>query len=75
MDSSDSEACGRCAMTAVVDVAAAGNDDDERGARDLFGEERIEVDESEMRAVSPSAWLGGVKRRIDELATRLAYGK
>lgn len=73
MDSNKSEACGRCAMTAVVDVATEGKDDDERAARDPFGEARIEVPESEMRAVSPSAWLGGVKRRMDELATKLTY--
>lgn len=55
-------------MSAVVDVA---DGDDE----DAFGDERIELSERELRLVSPSAWLSGVRRRIDRLATRLTYGR
>jgi len=65
----DAESCGRCSMSTVVDATADGNE------RDAFGEARIEVDDGEARAVSPAAWLGGVKRRLDELATRVTYGR
>lgn len=71
MDSGKTEACGRCSMTSVVDVASEGD-----GARDVFGEARIEVPESELRAVSkPQVLLGRVKRRLDEFATRITYGR
>lgn len=70
------ETCGRCSMSTVVDVASDdGDGDEDTSSRDPFAGERIEVDESEMRAVSPSAWLGGMKRRVDEVATKLTYGK
>lgn len=62
------EACGRCAMSTVVDAV-----EDEESASDPFGGERIELSASELRAASPAAWLAGVKRRADELATRLTY--
>jgi hypothetical protein len=63
-------------MSSVVDVSRSGDGgDDESRSRDPFGEARIEVDERQLRAVSPGAWLGGVKTRLDEFATRLTYGK
>ena len=43
--------------------------------RDPFEGDRIEVDESEARVVSPAAWLAGLKRRIDAWATRITYGR
>lgn len=55
-------------MTAVVDAA-----DDE--GHDPFGDERIELSESELRAVSPAAWLGRVTHRLDRLATKLVYDR
>jgi len=73
MGGKDTEACGRCAMSSVVGVTAE-SDDDER-ERDPFAGARIEVDERQLKAVSPAAWLGRVKRRIDEYATRLTYGR
>ncbi len=73
MGGKETEACGRCAMSSVVSLSQDG-DDDESGSRDPFGEARIEVDERELRAVSPSAWLGGVKQWLDDTATRLTYG-
>ena len=60
-------------MSTVVGVTSDGDADDE--ARDPIAGGHIEVDEAAMRRVSPSAWLGGVKRRIDEAATRLTYGR
>jgi len=44
-------------------------------ARDPFAGGHIEVEESAVRAVSPSAWLGGVKRRIDDAVARLTYDR
>jgi hypothetical protein len=61
-------------MSSVVDVSQNG-EGDESGSRDPFGEARIEVDERQLRAVSPGAWLGGVKTKLDEVATRLTYGQ
>jgi len=72
MGGKETEACGRCAMSSVVGVASA---DDEDGERDPYAGTRIEVDEKQLRAVSPAAWLGRVKRRLDDYATRLTYGR
>ena len=55
-------------MTTVVEVS----DGDGEGA---FGEDRIEVADEDARRVSPAAWLGGLKRRLDDVATRLTYGR
>ncbi|MBX0286131.1 hypothetical protein [Haloarcula salinisoli] len=60
------ETCGRCGMSTVVDAAdgeGAGPDTDDA----------IEVAEADARRVSPAAWLGGLKRRLDAVATRLTY--
>jgi hypothetical protein len=70
MDSNRSEACGRCSMTSVVEMT------EDEGGRDPYGEERIEVDESEMRvAAAPAVLAGRVKRKLDEFATRVTYGR
>ena len=68
------EACGRCAMSSVVEAVEEGREESER-RRDPFGGARIEVADADLRKASPGAWLGGLKRRIDELATRLTYGR
>lgn len=57
-------------MSTVVEVA-----DGDADGRDPFGEERIEVPESQLRKVSPAVWLGAVKRRVDDWATRVTYGR
>nr|WP_321168756.1 hypothetical protein [Salinigranum salinum] len=62
-------------MSSVVDVSRSSDGDDDGRTRDPFGEARIEVDERQLRAVSPGAWLGGVKTRLDEFATRITYGR
>lgn len=68
----EQETCGRCSMTTVVDAT----EDGEGGAdRDPFGDERIEVDDSQLRRASPGAWLGGVVSKLDDVATRLTYGR
>ena len=61
------EACGRCAMSSVSGVM--GTD------RDPFAGDRIEVDETDLRTVSPSVWLGRLKRRLDDWASRVTYGR
>ena len=71
----ESEACGRCSMSTVVGAVAEDQSPEERAERDPFAGERIEVDESSVRRVSPAAVLGGLKRRLDALARRIAYGK
>ncbi|WP_435196630.1 hypothetical protein [Natronomonas sp. EA1] len=68
MGGKDTEACGRCAMSTVVDAAT-------EGERDPFGEERIEIDDDELRRLSPGAWFSGVKTRLDDAATRFIYGR
>lgn len=66
------EACGRCSMTSVVDMATT---DDEDGGNDPFGDARIEVPEADLQKVMVvSVWLGRVKRRLNEIATRITYG-
>jgi len=74
MGGKETETCGRCAMSSVVGVTAESEDGDGR-ERDPFAGDRIEVDERQLKAVSPSVWLGRVKRRLDEYATRLTYGR
>ncbi|MFC7168982.1 hypothetical protein ACFQJA_05660 [Halobium salinum] len=61
-------------MSTVVD-ATASEDESERASRDPYGGDRIEIDESELRAVSPAAWFEGLVGKLDDLATRLTYGK
>ncbi|WP_248895870.1 hypothetical protein [Haloplanus halobius] len=70
MGGKGTEACGRCAMSSVVDAAT-----EDGGDRDPFAGDRIEVAERDLRTVSPAAWLGRVKRRLDAFATRLTYGR
>ncbi|QLG48522.1 hypothetical protein [Natrinema halophilum] len=81
MGGKETEACGRCSMSAVVDVASSGEggDDadggDEQGGRDPFGEAAIEVDDETLRRVSPAAWAGRVTDRVDDIGRRLIYGR
>lgn len=75
MDDKRTEACGRCSMTSVVSMTTDADDGESTG-HDPFDGARIEVPESELRKVSrPQIWLGRVKRRLDEVATRLTYGR
>lgn len=72
MGGKDTEACGRCSMTSVVEMT--GDEDGER--RDPFGEARIEVDESELRKASfPAVYLSRLKTKLDEFATAVTYGR
>jgi hypothetical protein len=70
-----SEACGRCSMSTVVGAVNGDKDSDERGARDPFAGGRIEVDETDIRRVSPAGFLADLKDRVNDLGRRLSYGK
>ena len=63
----NTEACGRCAMSSVAGVMEE--------EHDPFVDGGIEVDDGELRAVSPGVWLGRVKTRLDDWATRITYGR
>jgi hypothetical protein len=69
MSSKKTEACGRCSMSTVVDAVS------EEEQTDLFGDERIEVDDDQLRRIAPGAWAGRVTARINEIARRLTYGR
>jgi len=69
------EACGRCSMSTVVGAVSGEQSAEERAGRDPFGDERIEVEESAIRRVSPAGFLSDLKDRIDDLGRRIAYGK
>jgi len=64
----DTESCGRCAMSTVVDAT----DPDREGP---FDGDRIEVEEDSLRRVSPSAWLSGAVSRLDRVATEFIHGR
>lgn len=71
-DEGPTEACGRCSMTTVVDAV---NADSEDGPRDPFDDDRIEVAESQVRRVSPVAWMGDVTSRLNAAVRKFTYGR
>ncbi|MFC6989874.1 hypothetical protein ACFQJD_16345 [Haloplanus sp. GCM10025708] len=71
MDSERTEARGRRATRSAVDVAAA---DGNAAGRDPFGDARVGVGDDRLRPASP-AWRAGVRRTLDEVATRLTGGR
>jgi hypothetical protein len=66
----DTEACGRCSMSVVVDAV-----DDEGGdeERDPFGGGRIEVDEGALERATPEAWLSRVSSRLNDAVTGFVW--
>lgn len=69
------EACGRCAMTSVVDAIGDDDSDDGSGSNPFDGN-CIEVSEDQLRAVSRHVIvLGTVKERLNEWATDLTYDR
>ncbi len=58
-------------MSTVVDAVNADGD----GARDPFANERIEVEESSVRRVSPVAWTRSVTARLNDAVQRFTYGR
>lgn len=68
------EACGRCAMTSVVDVINEGEEDS--GGKNPFDGDRIEIPENQLRAVSRHVVvLGTIKQRLNNWAIRLMYDR
>lgn len=66
---SKAEACGRCSMTTAMDVTAG-------TGKNPFDGDRIEIDEDQLRLVSPHVIaLGALKQRLNEWATRVTYGR
>lgn len=75
MGGKKTEACGRCSMSAVVDVASSGDDGEENPNRSPFDEAAIEIDDETLRRVSPAAWAERVTDRVDDIGRRLIYGR
>lgn len=73
MMSKDREACGRCSMSVAVDVANGDRDAEARADRDPYGEERIEVDEDQLRNFSPDGWISRLSSRFDDVAQRFVW--
>ena len=67
----DTEACGRCSMTVVVDAV----DDEEQAREDPFSDDRIEVEERQLERASPEAWFGRVSARVNRVVSRFAWGR
>lgn len=67
----ETEACGRCSMTVVVDAV----DDGSNAREDPFGDDRIEVEERQLERASPEAWFGRVSARINGVVSRFAWGR
>lgn len=74
-DEIQTEACGRCSMSTVVGAVSEDVPPEEAAERDPFDGERIEIDESSIRRVSPAGYLSDLKTRINEIGQRLTYGK
>lgn len=58
-------------MSVVTDAVAS----DDRADRDPFSGDRIEIDESEFRRVSPAVFFDRIGRKLNEVARRLTYGR
>ncbi|MDS0254895.1 hypothetical protein [Haloarcula argentinensis] len=70
--SEETEACGRCSMTVVVDAV-----DETEGEKphDPFGDDRIEVDQRDIERVSPEVWMGRLSTRVNEAVSRYVWGR
>lgn len=72
MGGTGKEACGRCSVSTVVELA---NEDGESGGRNPFDGDRIELEESQLQSVVKHEVLfSRISRRLDEFATKLIYG-
>ncbi|MEF8779768.1 MAG: hypothetical protein V5A46_03715 [Haloferacaceae archaeon] len=68
------EACGRCSVSTVVE--AAGDEEGAGSGANPFDGERIEVEESTLRSVvRHEVAVAGLRRRLDEWATRFTFGR
>ncbi|WP_122089867.1 hypothetical protein [Halalkalicoccus subterraneus] len=67
MSGKNTEACGRCSVTSVVDLT---------DGRDPYGGDRIEVEETEVRRLSMHHVAASrAKAWFDSVGERLVYGR
>lgn len=71
----DRESCGRCSASIVVEAANGDRTADERAERDPYGDARIEVDERDLRFVSPDFWIARFAERLDDVTSRLTWDR
>lgn len=76
MGGKDTEACGRCSVSTVLDAAESADDGEgDASAANPFDDGRIELEEADLRRiVRHEVFVRRVKDRLDALATRLIYG-
>lgn len=73
MGGKNSEACGRCSVSTVVDAA---DSEEEGGPENPFEGDRIEIEESEMRSVvRHEVFADRLKSRLDDFANRIMFGR
>lgn len=72
MTDKQTEACGRCSMSTVVDAVS---NEDASSDRNRFDDDQIEISEPVLRRVAPGAWLGRVTARLNEMAQQLTYDR
>jgi len=68
----DTEACGRCSMSVVVDAV---DENEGEQPHDPFGDDCIEVDQRDIERVSPEAWMGRLSTRVNEAVSRYVWGR
>ena len=68
----DTEACGRCSMTVVVDAV---DETEDEQPHDPFSDDRIEVDQRDIERISPEAWMGRLSTRVNEAVSRYVWGR
>ena len=74
MGGKQTEACGRCSLSTVVD--ATDTEDGNSSGRNPFDGARIELDEDEVRSVvRHEVFFSRLRRRLDEWATRFTFGR
>jgi hypothetical protein len=72
MTDKQTEACGRCSMSTVVDAVS---NEDASSDRNRFDDDQIEISEPVLLRVAPGAWLGQVTARLNEMAQQLTYDR
>jgi len=80
MGGKQTEACGRCSVTTVLDAKEAVDDEEgadaESGGQNPFDGERIELEERELTSVvRHEVAAGKLKSKLDRIATRVIYGR
>ncbi|CAI49005.2 uncharacterized protein NP_1828A [Natronomonas pharaonis DSM 2160] len=73
MGTKETEACGRCGVSSVVDTV---EEEGERSATNPFEGERIEIAESEARSVlRHEVFIRKVTARLNRVVLRLTYSR